>query len=72
KASSAFKYYLDLLNKSHDYFALVAKVGLCHGLFSEDYSKEVFENDYAKLKEVLPQYSLINLLKRFRRLVLPL
>lgn len=68
-ASPAFKYILDLLNKSHDDFAWIAKVGLCHGLFSEDYSKEVFEKDYIILKEFVPQYNWLSLLrKRFNRL----
>jgi hypothetical protein len=73
KASSAFKYYLDLLNKGRVDFTLIARVGLCHGLFSKDYSKEAFENDYAIFKAFIPPYksNWINLLKRFKRLVLP-
>lgn len=58
KANSfhAFKFCLDLLNKSSQDFAWIAKVGLCHGLFLEDYSEDVFENDFIMLKELVPKH----------------
>lgn len=68
-AFPAFRYCVDLLNKSSDDCALIAKIGLCHGLFSEDYSKEVFENDYAIFKEFIPQYNWLTLMKmKFKHL----
>lgn len=68
-ASPAFKSYLDLVNKFNDDFTLVAKIGLCHGLFSANYSEEVFENDYAVLKELIPEHYRLTLSrKKFRGL----
>ena len=60
----ALKYHLDLLNKIRDDFTLVAKIGLCHGLFSANYSEEVFENDYAVLKELIPEHYRLTLLRK--------
>ena len=63
-AFPALKYHLDLLNKIRDDFTFVAKIGLCHGLFSANYSEEVFENDYAVLKELIPEHYRLTLLRK--------
>ncbi|MGH7799586.1 MAG: hypothetical protein ACREOW_03030 [Thermodesulfobacteriota bacterium] len=68
-AFPAFKCWMDLLNKSNEDFAWIANVGLCHGLFYEHYSKDVFENDYIILKELIPKYNWLTLLrKKFKHL----
>ena len=61
---SAFKYCMDVLNKSRDNFIWTAKVSLCHGLFSEDYSEKKFKKEYCKLNELLSEYNLPHILKK--------
>jgi hypothetical protein len=63
-AFPAFKYCMGILNKSRDDFSWIAKVGLCHGLFLEDYSEEKFEKEYHKLNEFLSGYNLHFILKK--------
>ena len=48
-----FKYYLDILSKNQDNLHFLAKVGLCHGIFSEAYSEERMDKEYNKLGELL-------------------
>ena len=52
---SAFRHCMNILNESRDVFAWIAKVGLGHGLFSEDYDEEIFEREYGKLNDLLSE-----------------
>ena len=49
----SFKHCMDILKESHDVSAWIAKVGLCQGLFIEDYSRKKFKEDYDLLKELI-------------------
>jgi glycosyltransferase involved in cell wall biosynthesis len=72
-ASQAFKYCMDILDKSHDdYFSWIAKAGLCHGLFVEDYCEDRFERGYDMLNDgLLSEYTLTFILKmKLKSLVL--
>jgi hypothetical protein len=49
----ALKYCMEVLDIDRTYFAWIAKVGLCHGIFSEAYSEEKVKREYAILRELL-------------------
>lgn len=63
-AFPAFKYCMDILNESRDVFTWIAKVGLCHGLFSEDYSEDKTRREYDMLNDLLSEYTLPVILKK--------
>ena len=63
-AFPTFKCCMEILNSSHDDFSWIAKVGLCQGLFSEDYSEDKVENEYEILNELLSKYTLPFVLKK--------
>ena len=72
-AFPAFKYCMDILNKSHDYFSWMAKIGLCHGLFPEDYSEDTFNKEYDMLNELITEFKNSHIIrKKFKFLVLEL
>jgi hypothetical protein len=52
-SSAALKYCIDILSKSKNNFAWIAKVGLCHGIFSEAYGEERARKEYDMVKELL-------------------
>ncbi|MGH7792611.1 MAG: hypothetical protein ACREOB_09900 [Thermodesulfobacteriota bacterium] len=52
-SSSALKYCIDILSRSQDNFAWIAKVGLCHGIFSETHKEEKVQKEFEMLKELL-------------------
>ena len=60
----ALEYYLNRLSESHDIFAWIAKVGLCQGLFSNNFDKAKFKKDYAALKELFPKYHFMSIVKK--------
>ena len=51
-SSSALKYCIDILSRSQDNFAWIAKVGLCHGIFSETHKEEKVQKEFEMLKEL--------------------
>lgn len=56
-AFPAFKRCMDALNESRDVFSWVAKAGLCHGLFSSDYSEDRAEKEYAAFDDLLVEHA---------------
>ncbi len=57
-AFPAFERGIRLLEQSGQPLVWVAKIGLCHGLFSQSYSRTQLEEDYDKLCEFLPRETL--------------
>jgi len=67
---TGFKSCMDILHASHDAFAWIAEVGLCHGLFSTNYGEQKFEKENAMLHELLSEYDLAFVLKNKIKCVL--
>jgi hypothetical protein len=51
----SFEDCLQRLHESDQALAWVARVGLCHGLLAESYSREQLDKDYRRLCELLPE-----------------
>lgn len=49
---------IDDLGKSYDPFAWIAKVGLCQGFFSGEFSEERSRDEYAMLEDLLSKYNI--------------
>ena len=52
-AYTDFINWLDVVNRSRYSFALIAKLGLCHGIFLESYDDATFQREYVMLKKLL-------------------
>ena len=52
-SSSALKYSMEILDIDRHHFGWIAKVGLCHGIFSEVYHDQEAKNAYIMLEELL-------------------
>jgi ubiquinone/menaquinone biosynthesis C-methylase UbiE len=63
QASPSFQRCLKLFNNSRDPLAWIAKVGLCHGLFSEAYREHSCAEDYKILKDFIGDSNLVVILK---------
>ncbi len=50
---SALKHCMEVLDVDLSSFAWLARVGLCHGIFSEVYNEERVNEEYDKVKELL-------------------
>lgn len=57
-AGAAFQAWLDRLRSQHGVAPWVASVGLCHGLFTEQYTDAAADEDFATLVALLPPRSL--------------
>ncbi len=62
-ASKVFKKCLDNLNKSNDIYSLIAKVGLCRGLFAENYVEGTVANEFQEFSKQLLNYDFIFIVK---------
>lgn len=62
-AYTEFINWLDILNQSRYSFALIAKVGLCHGIFLESYNDATFQREYTMLKKLLWGHVTASILK---------
>jgi hypothetical protein len=62
-AFPSFKRCLESLDASRDPLAWIAKIGLCHGLFSETYGADVCEEDYELFEDLLGEYHSCGIVK---------
>jgi hypothetical protein len=62
-AFPSFKRCLEFLDASRDPLAWIAKVGLCHGLFSETYRAHRCTEDYELFADLLGEYHLWGIVK---------
>lgn len=58
-AAPSFKSYLNSLEKFPRVFSFIAKIGLCHGLFTNKYKEEIFKREYKKLQKSLSESNII-------------
>lgn len=54
-SSSTFRQGMKILNDRNDMISWLAKVGLCHGIFSIEFDEEVFEREYGLLRELVSE-----------------
>jgi len=52
-SSSGLRDCINILDKIRNNFSWIARVGLCHGIFSEAYNEERVNQEYDKVKELL-------------------
>jgi hypothetical protein len=50
----SFRHCMDVLSESDHALAWVARVGLCHGLLTQSYSRARFDHEYQLLRRLLP------------------
>jgi hypothetical protein len=62
-AFPAFKRCMDLLDRSQDPLARIAKIGLCHGIFFEAYDEPTWKAEHQVLRELLAEYRLLGILR---------